>query len=192
MRKARLSTSVATRVEQSQSLERRLMNYLKAGRSSLLIPHNLPLHRHYLECIGEFLNSFGSIKGSHRRTDRCRLACSFDPKRFFGLYNSEQRCGNSSRQGLVPHDTGSNGTLAVGCWIVLSYFLGLYFRHFAHFNKTYGTLGAAIALITWLYWTGFALLVGAELNCELARVSSPCKIEEKHEPPPLTRIDFAA
>jgi membrane protein len=82
--------------------------------------------------------------------------------------------------------------LAVGCWIVLSYFLGLYFRHFAHFNKTYGTLGAAIALMTWLYWTGFALLVGAELNCELAKVSSQGKIEEKHEPPPFTRIDFAA
>src|SRR5262249_37559894 len=36
--------------------------------------------------------------------------------------------------------------LAVGCWIALSYLLGLYFRHFANFNKTYGTLGAAIAL----------------------------------------------
>src|SRR6201993_4962198 len=82
--------------------------------------------------------------------------------------------------------------LAVGCWIALSYLLGLYFRHFAGFNKTYGTLGAAIALMTWLYWTGFALLVGAELNCELAKVSAQGKIEEKHQPPPITKIDFAA
>ena len=37
--------------------------------------------------------------------------------------------------------------LAVGCWIGLSYLLGIYFRHFANFNKTYGTLGAAIALM---------------------------------------------
>ena len=72
--------------------------------------------------------------------------------------------------------------LAVGCWLALSYLLGLYFRHFAHFNKTYGTLGAGIALMTWLYWTGFAMLVGAELNCEVAKVSSEGKIEEKHEP----------
>jgi uncharacterized BrkB/YihY/UPF0761 family membrane protein len=70
--------------------------------------------------------------------------------------------------------------------------LGLYFRHFANFNKTYGTLGAAIALMTWLYWTGFAMLVGAELNAELAKISSAGKIEEKHEPPPITKIDFAA
>ena len=82
--------------------------------------------------------------------------------------------------------------LAVVCWIALSYLLGLYFRHFASFNKTYGTLGAAIALMTWLYWTGFALLVGAELNCELAKVSAHGKIEQKHEPPLVTRIDFAA
>jgi membrane protein len=82
--------------------------------------------------------------------------------------------------------------LAVGCWIALSYLLGLYFRHFAHFNQTYGTLGAAIALMTWLYWTGFAMLVGAELNSELAKISSEGKIEEKHQPPPITEIDLAA
>ena len=82
--------------------------------------------------------------------------------------------------------------LAVGCWIALSYLLGVYFRHFANFNKTYGTLGAAIALMTWLYWTGFAMLVGAELNSELAKMSSEGRIAEKHEPPPITKIDFAA
>ena len=83
-------------------------------------------------------------------------------------------------------------TLAVGCWIGLSYLLGIYFRHFANFNKTYGTLGAAIALMVWLYWTGFAMLVGAELNAELAKISSAGRVEEKHEPPAITRIDLAA
>ncbi len=82
--------------------------------------------------------------------------------------------------------------LAVGCWIALSYVLGIYFRHFANFNKTYGTLGAGIALMTWLYWTGFAMLVGAELNSELAKISSEGRITEKNEPPPITKIDFAA
>jgi membrane protein len=82
--------------------------------------------------------------------------------------------------------------LAVGCWIALSYLLGFYFRHFANFNKTYGTLGAGIALMVWLYWTGFAILVGAELNSELAKSSSGGRIAEKHEPPPITKIDFAA
>ena len=82
--------------------------------------------------------------------------------------------------------------LAVACWIALSYLLGIYFRHFAHFNKTYGTFGAAIALMMWLYWTGFAMLVGAELNSELAKISKEGKIEEKREPSPFTKIDYAA
>src|SRR6202048_4865082 len=82
--------------------------------------------------------------------------------------------------------------VSVGCWITLSYLLGLYFRHFGDFNKTYGTLGAAVALMIWLYWTGFALLVGAELNEELAKISKEGKLEEKHEPPSITKIDFAA
>ena len=82
--------------------------------------------------------------------------------------------------------------LAVGCWLGLSYLLGMYFRHFAHFNKTYGTLGAAIALMTWLYWTGFAMLLGAELNAELAKISKEGRIQEKHEPPSITRIGIAA
>jgi membrane protein len=82
--------------------------------------------------------------------------------------------------------------LAVSCWLGLSYLLGMYFRHFAHFNKTYGTLGAAIALMTWLYWTGFAMLLGAELNAELAKISREGRIQEKHEPPPITRIGIVA
>jgi len=82
--------------------------------------------------------------------------------------------------------------LAVGCWIGLSYLLGVYFRHFGTFNKTYGTLGGAIALMVWLYWTGFAMLVGALLNAELAKISREGKLQEKHQPPAITTIDLAA
>jgi membrane protein len=82
--------------------------------------------------------------------------------------------------------------LAVGCWIGLSYALGLYFRSFANFNKTYGTLGATIALMVWLYWTGFFMLVGAELNCQLAKETKKGKIPEKEAPDSITRLDIAA
>lgn len=82
--------------------------------------------------------------------------------------------------------------LAVGCWIGLSYSLGIYFRSFANFNKTYGTLGAAVALMVWLYWTGFAMLVGAELNAELAKRTKTGAIEQQPEPPAVTKLDLAA
>jgi membrane protein len=73
--------------------------------------------------------------------------------------------------------------LSVGFWIVLSYLLGIYFRTFANFNKTYGTMGAGIALMVWLYWTGFAMLVGAELNAELAKRTKEGPIEQKKDDP---------
>lgn len=82
--------------------------------------------------------------------------------------------------------------LAVGCWIGLSYGLGIYFRSFAHFNKTYGTLGAVIALMVWLYWTSFFMLVGAELNCELAKETSKGKIKQDEDKSGLTRLNLAA
>jgi membrane protein len=82
--------------------------------------------------------------------------------------------------------------LAVGCWIGLSYALGIYFRSFAHFNKTYGAMGAVVALMVWLYWTSFFMLVGAELNCELAKESRQGKIKQDEQPSGLTNLDIAA
>jgi len=82
--------------------------------------------------------------------------------------------------------------LAVACWIGLSYALGIYFRGFAHFNKTYGAMGAVVALMVWLYWTSFFMLVGAELNCELAKESSQGKIKQDEQPSGLTNLDIAA
>jgi membrane protein len=73
--------------------------------------------------------------------------------------------------------------LSVLFWIGFSYLLGIYFRTFANFSKTYGTLGAGIALMVWLYWTGFAMLVGAELNAELAKRTQEGAIEQKEDPP---------
>jgi membrane protein len=72
---------------------------------------------------------------------------------------------------------------AVGVWIALSFGLGVYFQHFAHFNKTYGTLGAGIALMVWLYWSGFAILLGAEINSEAIQVTNQGKLALKKPPP---------
>ena len=72
--------------------------------------------------------------------------------------------------------------LFVVVWSVLSLLLGYYFRHWANFNRTYGTLGGFIAFMTWLYWTSFILLVGAELNAELAKESKKGCVQTKGAP----------
>ena len=56
-------------------------------------------------------------------------------------------------------------------WLGGSHLLGLYFRHFANFNKTYGTLGAVVALLVWFYWSNVVILIGAELNAELRKAA---------------------
>jgi len=75
--------------------------------------------------------------------------------------------------------------LATGCWVVLSDALGIYFRSFAHFNKTYGTLGAAIVLMVWVYYTAFVVLIGAEFNSELLQLRAGGRLPLK-QPPPQT------
>jgi membrane protein len=82
--------------------------------------------------------------------------------------------------------------LAVTSWIGFSYLLGIYFRHFANYNRTYGTLGGFIAFMTWLYWTSFALLVGAELNAELAKESKKGQLPSKEQPASGQGLDRAA
>jgi membrane protein len=77
--------------------------------------------------------------------------------------------------------------LGVGFWIAASYALGLYFQHFAHFNKTYGTLGAAVALMVWLYWSWFFILIGAQINAELLKASGDGRLVIKHPPPRVVR-----
>jgi membrane protein len=54
--------------------------------------------------------------------------------------------------------------VAVITWIGLSYLLRSYFRRFDNLDRTYGPLGAAIGLYVWFYLSGFAILVGGEIN----------------------------
>jgi membrane protein len=44
---------------------------------------------------------------------------------------------------------------------------GLYVANFSSYNATYGSLGAVVVLLMWLYLSAYVLLLGAELNAEL-------------------------
>ena len=48
-----------------------------------------------------------------------------------------------------------------------SFLLSWYLANFAHYDKTYGSLGAAIGLMMWLWLTTIVILVGAQLNAEM-------------------------
>ena len=49
-------------------------------------------------------------------------------------------------------------------WTIISKLFGYYIDHFSSYIKTYGTIGAFMAFILWLYITGYILIIGAEIN----------------------------
>jgi membrane protein len=61
------------------------------------------------------------------------------------------------------------GVVAVLLWIVASAGFAFYVANFGSYNKTYGSLGAVIVFLVWLWISNIAVLFGAELNSELER-----------------------
>jgi membrane protein len=57
--------------------------------------------------------------------------------------------------------------LAALLWLALTIGFGIYVANFGNYNATYGSLGAVVVLLTWLYLSSYILLFGAELNSEL-------------------------
>jgi membrane protein len=61
------------------------------------------------------------------------------------------------------------GALAIVAWIVASVAFGLYVSNFGSYDRTYGSLGAVILFLVWLWLTNVTLLFGAEFDAELER-----------------------
>jgi membrane protein len=52
-------------------------------------------------------------------------------------------------------------------WILLTVAFGFYVSHFTNYDASYGSLGAVVALLTWMYLSAYAFVFGAELNSEI-------------------------
>jgi membrane protein len=59
--------------------------------------------------------------------------------------------------------------VAAVLWVAASGLFAVYTATFASYNKTWGTLSAVIVTLTWLWITGMALMLGAEINAEVER-----------------------
>ena len=67
--------------------------------------------------------------------------------------------------------------LATALWFVATLLFGFYVTRFANYTRVYGSLGAAIALLAWLYLIALCVLIGAEFNAQIAR---PRRDAESH------------
>jgi membrane protein len=59
--------------------------------------------------------------------------------------------------------------VALGIWIAASWGFSFYIQNFNRYNEIYGTLGAAVILLLWLYISAYAVLLGGALNAKLER-----------------------
>ncbi|MBB6142110.1 membrane protein [Silvibacterium bohemicum] len=65
--------------------------------------------------------------------------------------------------------TQPGALFAIAVWFLGSTGLSFYLGHLSNYNATYGSMGALVGLMLWFYLTGLAILIGAELNAELAK-----------------------
>ncbi len=57
--------------------------------------------------------------------------------------------------------------VAAVCWVVVSLLFSWYVANFGNYDKTYGSLGAVIGFMTWIWISTTVVLIGAQLNAEL-------------------------
>jgi membrane protein len=82
--------------------------------------------------------------------------------------------------------------LATVLWLLASLVFRLYVVNFGNYQAVYGTVGAAIMLLTWLYLSGFVILIGAELNAEIEHASPWGKAAAEKAAGTRKKIGFAA
>jgi membrane protein len=73
--------------------------------------------------------------------------------------------GDRSLKSVLP-----GAAVGTVLWFAASLLFTLYTSHFSSYDRTYGTLGAVIVLLIWLWLGNMAFLVGALFNAEGQRV----------------------
>jgi membrane protein len=65
------------------------------------------------------------------------------------------------------HSVLPGAVLATAMWLLSTAFFGWYLQHYADYSVIYGSLGAGIALLVWMYLISLVVLIGAEFNAML-------------------------
>ncbi len=71
--------------------------------------------------------------------------------------------------------------LGVMLWLLVSLGFRIYLHFFDSYSSTYGSLGAVIILMLWLYLTGAAVLLGGEVNAEIENAAAQAGADEAKE-----------
>jgi membrane protein len=72
--------------------------------------------------------------------------------------------------------------VAAAAWLVSSALLSWYLANFADYNATYGSLGAAIGMMMWMWVSAIVILFGAQLNAEIEHQTAKDSTAEHDRP----------
>jgi membrane protein len=113
------------------------------------------------------------------------LVLAFVVLSFEMVYNYAPNLGDTpNRQWVTP-----GAVTAVILFLLASGGLRLYLAYFHVYSTTYGSVGAVILLLTWFYMTGFAILMGGEVNSEIGNeISRQKALREGKETPQERRL----
>jgi membrane protein len=96
---------------------------------------------------------------------------------FTVIYRFAPNIRNYGWQGLLP-----GALFSVILWSIATWAFRLYLSYFDNYNRTYGSLGAVIVLMMWLYVTGVVMLLGGEVNSEIRRAAAEAGARKAQEP----------
>ncbi|ABG29824.1 YihY/virulence factor BrkB family protein [Roseobacter denitrificans] len=82
------------------------------------------------------------------------------------------RFGPNRRPAITRFVTPGSVFAAVS-WAALSIAFSYYVAHFGNYNEVYGSIGAVIAMLVWLWISSFLVLFGAALNAEIEARTEP-------------------
>lgn len=77
---------------------------------------------------------------------------------------------------------GTGSIVATVLWIIGSGAFSLYTSNFGKYDETYGSLGAIVVVMLWLFLTAYVVVLGAELNAEAERQTTEDTTEGRHQP----------
>ncbi|HEY1928638.1 MAG TPA: YihY/virulence factor BrkB family protein [Caulobacteraceae bacterium] len=83
-----------------------------------------------------------------------------------GMFSVLYRFG-PSREHARWWSIAPGGIVAAVGWLAMSLLFSWYVANFGNFDRTYGSLGAVIGFMTWIWLSLIVILFGAELNSEL-------------------------
>jgi membrane protein len=76
------------------------------------------------------------------------------------------RYGPSRREARWEWLSAGSAAAALG-WLASSVLFSWYIANFGAYNATYGSLGAAVGMMMWMWISAIVILLGAELNAEI-------------------------